>query len=360
MSVLTSVEKAIRAALIRGMAHVLARPALPLPDWDARPYRVLVIRDDGIGDFIVGVEMLRALAERTGFTVDVVASPQNATIARMLPFLRKVIVHRRRFLLRSWPVWRELWRAGYNVVVDARVAVRNVNMHTTCLLLASRAPWRIGLAGRGNDHVYSIRVPEPETEHWTYQMVALLGPFGIAPASRDWRPRLPLPDAVREAATQRWAAMGTGRPRVLVNLSVGHPERWWPPERYKPVLRRLRELRPDATIMVVGMPAEMELARDVAAAAGGQARDLTLVEVIAAVATADLVISPDTSVTHAASAFQTPTLTLQRQGTGRWSPYQTAGRVAFSDDPRQIRDMPADRVVAALEALLPELPAASR
>ena len=353
---LKEIENRARRQLLRVLVALFAKPAPPLPNWDERPYRVLVIRDDGIGDFIVSIEVLRAIAERPNFTVDLVASPQNAPVARTLDFIRHVIVHKRGFLLGSWKVWRELRRNRYDAVVDARVAVRNVNMHTTCLLLASGAPWRIGLAGRGNDRVYSVKVPEPASPHWTYQMVALASPFGVGPDDRDWRPRLTLPDSARAAAEAAWASVGAGRPRVLVNLSVGHPERWWPPERYKPVLARLRELRPDAAIMVVGMPAEMELAAGVAQSAGGQAKSLSLHEVIAAVGTADLLISPDTSVTHAASAFETPTLTLQRKDTGKWSPFKTPGRVAFSDDPKKIRDMPPERVIAALEALLTELP----
>lgn len=352
---LKAVENAARRVFLRVLVRVLGRPAPPLPSWDERQYRIVVIRDDGIGDFIVSIEVLRAIADRPYFTVDLVASPQNAPVARTLPFVRHVIVHKRGFLLRSWRVWRELRRNRYDVAVDARVAVRNVNMHTTCLLLATGAPWRIGLAGRGNDHVYSVKVPEPPTEHWTYQMVALAAPFGVTADSRDWRPRIPLPQSLRAEVESHWAAIGAGRPRVLVNLSVGHPERWWPPERYVPVLAHLRSRLPEATIMVVGMPSEMKLARDVAASAGGQAHLLTLHQVIAAVATADLLISPDTSVTHAASAFRTPTLTLQRKDTGKWSPFRTPGRVAFSDDPRRIREMPPERVIEALDALLADL-----
>jgi ADP-heptose:LPS heptosyltransferase len=356
VTVLKEIENALRRLVLRTLVALLGRPAPPLPRWEERPYQVLVIRDDGIGDFIVSIEVLRAIAERSpAITLDLVASPQNAPLARLLPFVRSVIVHRRGFLLRSWPVWRELRRRRYDAVVDARVAVRNVNMHTTCLLLATDAPWRIGLAGRGNAQVYNVPVVERASGHWTDQVVALAAPFGITPDSRDWRPRIPLPDHARAEAEVFWRGVGAGRPRVLVNLSVGHPERWWPPERYVPVLEALRSERPDATIMVVAMPSEMDLAREVAAAAGGQARALDLLQVIGAVATADLLISPDTSVTHAASAFRTPTLTLQRKDTGMWRPYLTPGRVAFSDDPRRIRDMPADRVVAALRDLLAEL-----
>lgn len=354
---LKAIENAARGFLLRGLVGMLGgRRDLPLPDWRARPYRVLFIRDDGIGDFIVSIEIMRAIAEASPtITLDIVASPQNAPIARTLPFVNEVIVHRRGFLLTAIPTWRRLRRNRYDAVVDGRVAVRNVNMQTSCLLLSTRAPWRIGLAGRGNDQVYTVRIPEENLPHWTDQVVALAAPFGVKPDSRDWRPRLPLPAELRADAEATWRSVGPGRPRVLVNLSVGHAERWWPPERYAPVLRRVRERLPDAAIMLVGMPSELATAESLAKPVSGRAVPLSLQQLIAAVATADLLISPDTSVTHAASAFETTTLCLQRKDTGQWSPYKTHGRVVFSDDPKRVAPLPSERVVAALDSLIDEM-----
>lgn len=354
---LKTLEAKARRLFLRALVGVLGGgPAPPIPDWRAQPYRVLFIRDDGIGDLIVSIEIMRAIAEASPTIVlDVLASPQNAPLARTLPFVNEVIIHKRQFLLRSWPVWRRLRRNRYAVVVDGRVAVRNVNSQTTSLLLASNAPWRIGIGGRGNDRVYNVKISEADLPHWTDQVVALAAPFGIEPRSRDWRPKIPLSPQARAAAEQSWSVVGAGRPRVLVNLSVGHPERWWPPERYAPVLARVRERLPRAAIMIVGMPSERLLAEELAHAVGGRAVMLSLLEVIAVVGTADLLISPDTSVTHAASAFLTPTITLQRKGTGQWSPYKTPGKAVFSDHPARIREMPSDRVVQTLDEVISEL-----
>jgi ADP-heptose:LPS heptosyltransferase len=353
---LRDLENGARRLILRGLSAAFGGDqSPPLPDWRARPYRVLFLRDDGIGDFIVSIEIMRAIAEVSPtITFDILASPQNAPVARTLPFVNEVIVHKREFLLKAAPLWAHLRRNRYDAVVDGRVAVRNVNMQTSCLLLATGAPWRIGLVGRGNDQVYTVRIPEENLPHWTDQVVALAGPFGIAPDSRDWRPKIPMPDALRAEANATWTAVSAGRPRVLVNLSVGHPERWWPPEKYAPVLRRVRERLPQAAIMLVGMPAELATADALAAPVGAKVVSLTLHQVLAAVATADLLISPDTAVTHAASAFETITLCLQRKDTGQWSPYKTLGRVVFSDDPKRVAPLPAERVVAALDSLIDE------
>ncbi|HEX7938543.1 MAG TPA: hypothetical protein VF483_06085, partial [Gemmatimonadaceae bacterium] len=159
---LKAIENGARRLLLRGLSAALGGgPAPPLPDWRARPFRVLFVRDDGIGDFIVSIEIMRAIAEASPtITFDILASPQNAPVARTLPFVSEVIVHKREFLLKAAPLWARLRRNRYDAVVDGRVAVRNVNMQTSCLLLATGAPWRIGLVGRGNDQVYTVRIPE--------------------------------------------------------------------------------------------------------------------------------------------------------------------------------------------------------
>lgn len=326
------------------------------PDWRARPHRVLFIRNDGIGDLILSIEVMRAIAESAPtITLDVLASPQNAALARTLPFVNEVIVHKRGFLPRAVPTWRLLRRKGYDAAVDGRVAARGVSTQTTSLLLATGAPWRIGLGGRLNDHVYTIRTRPSKADHWTDYVVALAAPFGVGPESRDWRPRLPVSETERGAAQRLWAAGGAGRPRVLVNVSVGHPERAWPPEKFEVLLRHLRVRLPDANIVLASMPAEQDIADALASAVAGRAEPLTLPQLFATLATGDLLISPDTAVTHAASAFRTPTLTLQRKGHGRWSPYRTPGRNVFGDDEKWLRALPADRAVRALDSLIDEL-----
>ena len=46
-------------ALVRAFG---GKRVMQLPDWRARSYRVLFIRNDGIGDLIVSMEAMRAIA----------------------------------------------------------------------------------------------------------------------------------------------------------------------------------------------------------------------------------------------------------------------------------------------------------
>ncbi|MEX2179888.1 MAG: glycosyltransferase family 9 protein [Gemmatimonadaceae bacterium] len=329
-----------------------------IPDWRARPYRILFVRDDGIGDLILSMELLRAIRDASpGFTIDLLGSPQNAAFARTLPFLTDVVVHRRRGgLHEAWRTGRLLRRRRYDVVVDGRGILSNVDTHTTLLLLGTGARWRIGIGGRRNDRVYTIKVDPAAPSSIGEQLAVLAQPFGVDPHQRDWRARLPVSPAERAAAERAWTAVGVGRPRVLVNISVGHPERYWRHERYAPVLARLRARLPNATIMLTAMPHEQAVADDLARPVRGAAIPLTFSEVVATVATADLVITPDTAITHVASAFQTPTLALMRRNTHAWVPFQTPGKIAFGDVARRLEPgLTAERVVAVLDELITEM-----
>lgn len=349
-----SIEAAVRSAFSWTLVKLFGgRQRMAIPDWRARPYRILFIRDDGIGDLMVTMEVMRAIAEASPtFTLDALCSPQNAAFGRSLPFVNEVIVHKRGSLLSAWPTWRALRRRGYDVVIDGRVAIANVNKQTTCLILSTGAPWRIGLAGRRNDRVYSVPIVMPEISHWIDAHVALAQPFGVSANSRDWRARIPLAAVDRANAEATWNALGKGRPRILVNPYAASADRQWPVERFAPVLAHVRARLPHATIAIPTMPAGDAPSARLAAGVGGTALPLTLGEVTALTATADLLISPDTAITVIASAFRIPILALMRRGTQQWVPYKVSGTVVFSDDPRSLNGLPVERVVAAADALI--------
>lgn len=353
---LAAVEAAVRSSFSWTLVRLFGGPRLPLPDWKARPYRILVIRDDGVGDLVVSIEVLRAIRESSPtFTLDLLCSPANARIARKLDFVNEVIVHKREGLVKALPTLRRLRRNRYDVVIDGRIAINNVNKHTTILMLATGAPWRIGIGGRTNDRVYSVPVRAERIEHWVDNIVALASPFGVKPDDRDWRARLPLGAEQRADGDRRWLGVGAGRPRILVNLYSAMADRLWPVENFGPVLARFRARLPNATIVIPTMPSGDPVAERLVKPVHGAALPLDLDQLTALTATADLVVSPDTGVTVIASAFHVPVLTLMRKGTHRWVPYRVSGLTVFSDDPRSLNQLPVERVLAGVDQVIDSL-----
>jgi ADP-heptose:LPS heptosyltransferase len=76
-------------------------------------------------------------------------------------------------------------------------------------------------------------------------------------------------------------------------------------------------------------------------------------EAFALVATADMVFTPDTSISHAASAFRRPSLVLLKREHRPYSPYNTPGRILLWNED-EIQKLPYERVRSELDSIIAE------
>jgi heptosyltransferase-2 len=359
---LKTVEEVGKATLIR-VAGVMAggRRLSEPPRWDARPYRVLYLRYDRIGDMILATSLIRAIAQshRT-ITLDVLASPANAVVLDGNPHVHGVIRWNKKEVS-SWPsLVRRLRAQRYDVVIDPMILKASAT--SMLLLVASGAPIRVGVGGRSNDPLITLPVAPTggDRSHHVDFSAALATAFGVDPVNTDWRPEIFLSAPEVEWAERTWrdaARRGVAlRPRrVLVNISAGREQRMWPTGRFASVIQHIRQRGEGDTILVIATPADRERAEDVGRRSGAVASTPGLREAFALTAAADLVITPDTSISHAASAFAIPTVVLVRRG-DEWlfAPYRTPGRTVASTE-RDLGALDADAVSRAVDNLLAEL-----
>lgn len=366
-----------RSVLLGVAKRILRGRAAPMPDWEARPYRVLFLRHDKIGDMVMATGVIRAIAEsHPTITVDVLASRSNAAVLTGLTFVREVLVldgvaegAPPSVALRA--AWT-LWPRRYDAVVDGLVLSRDVSPLTSALLSACGAPRRVGMRAamgqpRSGTGVYTYPVeppPDPGANHVEY-LERLAGPFGVAPADVP-HPTLWLSAAEQDAAEQVWADAGrrqhggavAGRadagsgPRLLVNVSAGHPARRWGDAQFVAAIEYVRAAHREATVLVVGEPAERAAVEAIARDAGVVAPATPSIRAaFALVARADGVLTPDTSVAHAASAFRKPCVTLMLPGAEPFTPYRTPGEVVMSSI-MEMTAVPVAAVTGALDRLL--------
>ena len=336
----------IFARLMRG-----APRAVP-PDWDARPFRVLYLRYDRIGDMIMATSLIRAIKQsHDTITVDVLASRSNAPVLRHNPRVGEVTTFDRRSGRSYVKTMLRLSRSGYDVIIDGMVLKPSMTM--LLLMLASRARYRIGIGGRENDFIYSLPVtaPPPDEHHITHSAATAI-PFGVDPDRTDWRPEIFLSPDERERAEREWMADGHRGARILVNISAGEPRRRWPDDFYGEVVRYLSSRENPPHVLVMATPDERISAERIARP-GGRAVVPHLRDAFALVASADVVFTPDTSISHATSAFDKPAVVMMIQGMHIFEPYQTRGRSVYSDGPT-LASLPVPRVIEALDDVLRE------
>ncbi len=343
---LRRLEASSRAVLV-ALARRLPQP-LPLEFGAGKPpVRVLYLRYDRIGDMILSTGLLRALARsQANVVVDVLASPENAPVLAGNPYVRSIIIADAAYL----GAFRRVRRERYDAILDCQIFSPSTT--TLIMMLMSRARHRIGLAGRGIDAAFTLPVTRPvSARHYVEHLGALALPFGVS--NENWRPEIFLTAGERALGESSWQP---GR-RLLVNISAGKATCRWPVDRFAEVLRALRsrdDLRDDLDIVLTAAPADRTLAEELASAGGRFVSTRSVREAFALVATADYVLTPDTAITHAASAFGKPAVVMfPRNRAEVWGPYGTGG-AAIAATEGNLQSLPAEPVMDALMNLLLE------
>jgi ADP-heptose:LPS heptosyltransferase len=362
---LKRLERAGKRVATRAIAALMGQSAKgERPDWRERPYRVLFLRHDKIGDMIVSTGILRAIAQAyPNLQLDVLASKSNAVVIRNEPYLHEVIAFDRKSLGGFPKAFSELRRRRYDAVIDCMVTAPSLT--TLVLMLASRARYRIGVAKRGNDFVYTLPVPPRESaEHIIDQLGALVTAFGLQPTAIDLRPRIQLTRAEAESGERAWAGGSEHAPRksprLLVNVSTGRAHHAWPDRNYIGVIRAALNAVPTMNAIVVSSPKDRGRAAQIAAESGARLHeDQGIRDAMAIVSRADIVFTPDTSIAHACSAFDKPAVVLNVRGFGAlWGPYETDG-ITVESRTGSVMDITVDEAARALVTRLASLRARS-
>lgn len=330
--------------------------SLPLP----AGARVLFIRYERIGDMIMATSIIRAIAEALpAGKVDVLATPTTAPVLQNNPHVGEVLLLDRSSWRSYLGLMGQLRRARYHTMVDGRLNNPPIFTSTPLLMRAGGARYRVGSGGGQNAKIYNVCVPAYDRSiHYIEGSKSLAVPFGVDPSTVDWQPEIFLSDAERDTAELVWRAirMERAKPespkRLLVNLSASEPKRRWPDGKFIAAIRAAVGSPPEVAIVVIGLPGEWKSVQRVASSVGGvSAQTPKLRDAFALVGTSDLVFTPDTSISHAASAFRKPSVVLLKREHRPYAPYNTPGEiVSWGED--QIQQLPYERVAAALTRLL--------
>ncbi|HEV7389144.1 MAG TPA: glycosyltransferase family 9 protein [Gemmatimonadaceae bacterium] len=344
---------------------------LPGPDEAKLPpptdadFRVLFLRYERIGDMIMATSVIRNIASALpSGKVDVLATPTTAPVLEGNPYVGKVLTLERKSFRSYSDLMRRLRRERYTVMVDGRINNPVIFTSTPLLMYAGRAPFRIGARGDTEPRIYNVRVPEwNRVDHYMEGSKHLTVPFGVDPAAVDWQPEIFLTDEERRRAEERWKEAtdlvgnkegDTESPakRLLVNLSASEPKRRWPDGKFIATLQSARTRWPRMPIVVIGLPAEWESVSRVATEVNAlPVQTPSLRDAFALVGTSDMVFTPDTSISHAASAFRKPSLVLLKREHKPYAPWNTPGEIiSWGED--QIQLLPHERVRDALDRLL--------
>lgn len=353
---------------MRAIGRALPGPrVVDATKFNAAPLRTLFVRYERIGDMIMATGLIRVLAEASARgKIDVVANPMTAPVLEGNPNVGKIFTLDRGSRGSYVRLMRELRRERYDVIVDGRINNPPIFTSTPMLMLAARAPYRIGVGGGNNDLIYNVRVQRYDRSvPYIEGSKALSLPFGVDPNAVDWQPEIFLSNDEHRGAESHWMKAseraagaaelmdGTGfTRRMLVNLSASEKKRRWPDEKFVEVLLGIRGIAPRLPIVTIGLPSEWDRVKRSAESVGAlPVQTPKLRDALALVGTSDIVFTPDTSISHAASAFRKPAVVLLKREHHPYAPYNIPGENIFWDG-NEIKDLSVETVGNAVERLV--------
>jgi ADP-heptose:LPS heptosyltransferase len=321
--------------------------------------RIAIIRIGKIGDLIVSNFAIRKIRK---------VYPEAAIML--------VTLARNRELLRySRDVDHVLFlRGGYQLpYLIARLRIFrpdllidfNDHPSTTSILTArfSGVPRRVGFAfGKPAGHLTDpVPCPSRETTHVTERLRKIPEALGITFDPKEVVPSMTLGEQERRKAVAHLERAGGGN-IVTVNVSAGHPGRYWPADRWVRLLEGLLSERSDLRFLLLNAPGDETLATGIITMVPDQRILRPAGESFhmfaSYIAVSRMLISPDTSAVHIAGAFQVPVVGLYPAvpwNLASWSPVGTDAEVVTPAS-GLVPDIRVDDVLDACRRLLGRLP----
>jgi len=285
--------------------------------------RILVIRLSSIGDIVHALPAVAALGQ--SFPEAEIAWAVESRFAELVeqnPFVRRAI-------RLDTLGWQRRWKspATSREVVRSLAEVRRFRpncaldfqglMKSAALARLSGAGRRVGFGGpwlreRWAAGFYTEQARAPGRTHVVEENLALVEELGVPPVPRErWQFPLPSSHAAEAQITQRLAALEVRR-FLIVNPGGGWISKRWAPERYAELVGEFGRDE-DYAVLVTGSPSEEPMIGSIlklAQAPRAHYFPSTLVEFIALVRRASLLVGGDTGPLHLAAAVGTPIVAI--------------------------------------------------
>lgn len=308
--------------------------------------RIAILAQEKLGDAILLTPLLKKLSQDDpGRVIDLLVFGDNASFFEKLGFVGNIYKVKKH----PWRSFRAIRRNRYDVVFNPKDHPSYSYLLWT-VLVPSR--YRAGIAHPSHQGFYDLELQIDFKTHVVEKNCAVLPKIGIDTDPESLRPVIP--DRPLRSDIDSFVRCVKAEGCVGVNISAGQASRELPLATWRAVLEKLGERS-----CILSAPdrykEKAELERVASVLASPETRDIY--EVASIVRACRILITPDTSLVHIASAVQTPLVGLYRQTalhSTRFSPYWVTHHIVRSTTDH-LGDIPPECIVEAARALQKEL-----
>ncbi len=331
-SIFKNIELAGRSFLMRIFSALFApKNVLEQVPANEKIERIILLRQDKIGDMVVSLPAIRAVREKfPDAKIALLVSERNSQIVKYEREIEKIFYRKAPHKFLSSLL--EVRKFRPDTLVDLQMKSSTTSM---LYAIASGAKWKIG-AQRTKKSPFNVQVSIGEDLHIidsTVKIVsALCGAIDIEAIDRSVR----LSEIELAFAQKSWARIVIDPQKsIAVNISAGSHTRFWGEQNFIKLCKFIRSK--NYTPLIFYAPDDRAVAKTISDAVSETKmipETPTILHSAAILQKTKMLISPDTSIIHIAAGFDIPVIGLYpkgRENKVRWGPRNPNSRIVQSD-----------------------------
>ncbi|HET9137322.1 MAG TPA: glycosyltransferase family 9 protein [Candidatus Kapabacteria bacterium] len=325
---------------------------------------VLIIRYDALGDMVVTTPLWRILKKlKPSIKIGVAGSYKNLDLLRADTEIDVIYDYSASSMREFAHLTKETRKRQWDVVIACNFIDRTRNAIISRLSSPTGITASIGKAGKeGADRLFSRYIVLPETPlpmSMVSKLQYLLRSTIELPASEDVRPSLLIDLAIERQVTEAISTILKQRSAAsyLVINTDATAIRKWGNKNSITLANTLSEQFPDKVVFLTAMPDQIVEIQSLLEKATENRVIIfptkNIHELIALIRGASLIITPDTSIAHIASAENKPMVGFYPIAND-WLPFKIPSIIILPPHSKQIRDIPIEVAEQAAIKMLTE------
>ncbi|MDB4139840.1 lipopolysaccharide heptosyltransferase family protein [Candidatus Thioglobus sp.] len=316
---------------------------------------VLILKYDRIGDMVVSTPIFRELKiAYPNISISVLASKANKDVIKNNPYIDKIYTNYKNSVFKDLPTLLKLRKKNFDVCIElehsviphAIVRLKIINPKKTITI---HKDGRYGVKG-SNLKLYDYFTKKDNKSHFGKIWLETLIFFGISPTSYSYD--FFLGNNEREKAKNFAISLGK-KIKIGINMEGSFPEKSIQKKELEKICIGLYKNFKNIKIIILTQPDKLlekkklilELELDYVETSYSTE---SIIDAAALVEQLDLIITPDTSIVHIASAFNKPIVSIHENNKDSfrlWSPTSTLSKTIFASSSYGLVNYSVDDII---------------
>ena len=323
---------------------------------------ILFLRYDRIGDMVITTPVFRELKlAYPEINISVLASKLNRGVLVNNPYVDKIYTNHKNNLLGDLPTLLKLRKMKFDVCVefDHSViphAIIRLRIIKPKKVISVFKEGRYGLQGKELE-IYDYYTEKPKNSHFRDIWLNTLNPFNVKPESKKYD--LFCTDQQKKKAIN-FLLQFQNKITIGINLEGAVKGKRITPDKLKVICRGLYQANKDVQIVLLSSPKTYEDIIRLSKNMGlpyvfSSYKTESILDVAALIQNLQLIITPDTSIVHIASAFNVPVVSIHENNNDSYrlfAPKSQYSKTVFSQSVKGIDGYSVNELIRYSDELI--------